>query len=294
MLVSMTGYGDARVETPTGTLAFEIRSVNNRHLKVTVRGSDPYPMLESEIEKVVRRHVKRGTIYVQARAERTRTIGGTMLNGELLRNYIEQIQLATQSLSDGDRQAVLSSALTLPGVAPENASIAVDEEWPLAEKAIEAALKSLNTARNNEGAAMAAELRQAAIVIRTELASITDQLPRVMVSYRTRLLERMRQAVQDAGVAIEPEHIVREAALFADRCDVHEEITRLHGHLAAFEQVLATGGDGPGRRLEFMVQEMGREANTLGSKAGDVTISRHTVEIKATLEKIRELVQNVE
>ena len=111
--------------------------------------------------------------------------------------------------------------------------------------------------------------------------------------YRQRLLERVRQAVADAGVAIQPDHLIREVALFADRTDVSEEVTRLASHLDQFAEIVRKGEEA-GRKLEFVIQEMGRETNTLGSKAGDVAITRHVFEIKATLEKIRELVQNVE
>ena len=119
-------------------------------------------------------------------------------------------------------------------------------------------------------------------------------MPGVLANYRERLLERVKQAVADAGVTLEPEHLVREVALFADRTDVSEETSRLAAHLDTFAELVRTGAEGAGRRLEFVVQEVGRETNTLGSKAGDVTVSRHVVEMKATLEKIRELVQNIE
>jgi uncharacterized protein (TIGR00255 family) len=115
-----------------------------------------------------------------------------------------------------------------------------------------------------------------------------------MGEYRTRLLERIKQALADAGVTLEPDNLIREVALFADRTDVAEEVSRLTAHLDSFAELVRAGAEGAGRRLEFGVQEMGRETNTLGSKAADVTLSRHVVEMKATLEKIRELVQNVE
>jgi uncharacterized protein (TIGR00255 family) len=127
-----------------------------------------------------------------------------------------------------------------------------------------------------------------------QLALINQHLPAVTADYRTRLLERVKQAVVEAGVTVEPEQLIREVALFADRTDVAEETSRLAAHLGTFAELVRTGAEGAGRRLEFVVQEMGRETNTLGSKAGDVTVSRHVVELKATLEKIRELVQNVE
>lgn len=291
MIFSMTGYGDARTTTPSGTLALEIRSVNNRHLKVTVRGSDPYPMLEAEVEKVVRRHVKRGTVLVQVRAERTASAANARLNTALLRAYVKQIEEAVPA---ADRQAVLAGVLGLPGVAPEAIAASADEEWPHAEAGLETALKKLNEARQIEGAAMAAELNSLKNAIADELAKISEHVPRIVASYRARLLERVKGALAETGVNLSPDHVIREVALFADRSDVAEEMTRLTGHLASFDSILAEGGEGAGRRLEFVVQEMGRETNTLGSKAGDVTVSRHAVEVKASLEKIRELVQNIE
>ena len=129
--------------------------------------------------------------------------------------------------------------------------------------------------------------------IRTELTAVRELLPAVTAAYRNRLLERVRQAVADAGVAVGADHLIREVALFAERTDVAEEVTRLAAHLDQFAE-LVRKGDEAGRKLEFVIQEMNREANTLGSKAGDVAVSRHVFEIKSTLEKIRELVQNVE
>jgi uncharacterized protein (TIGR00255 family) len=294
LLFSMTGYGDARTATPSGAASIEVRSVNNRHLKVTVRGDDPYPMLEAEIEKTIRRHVKRGTLLVQVRVERTSAAINARLNTAVLKAYIDQIHRELPGLSAADRTALLAGALALPGVAPQEIAGRDDGEWPLVEKALEAALEKLNASRKAEGRSMAADLRQWATQIAAELEKIRAYLPRLMTVYQQRMIERVTLAVQGSSVSIEPEHLIREVAIFADRSDVAEEMTRLAGHLAAFEEIVALGGDSAGRRLEFIVQEMGREANTLGSKAGDVTVSRHAVEIKTVLEKIRELVQNVE
>jgi uncharacterized protein (TIGR00255 family) len=147
--------------------------------------------------------------------------------------------------------------------------------------------------RRDEGKAMAAELLTLHGVITAELAGVRAILPGVMDDYRQRLLERIRQAVAEAGVVVTADHLIREVALFADRTDVAEEVTRLSSHLDQFAELVRKGEEA-GRKLEFVVQEMGREANTLGSKAGDVAVSRHVFEIKASLEKIRELVLNVE
>ncbi len=140
---------------------------------------------------------------------------------------------------------------------------------------------------------MCAELLNLHRTVTVELDAVRAILPTIAADYRRRLFERVRLALSDAGVGIQPDNLVREVALFADRTDVSEEVTRLSAHLNQFAE-LVRKGDEAGRKLEFVIQEMGREVNTLGSKAGDVAISRHVVEIKAALEKIRELVQNVE
>lgn len=293
----MTGFGEARTQTGALAASVEVRAVNNRYLKVTVRGTDPYPMLESELEKVVRRHVRRGTLLVHVRVERQAQATDLTLNTTALKAYLAQIQKACDEAGTPHLAvSLLAGVLALPGVAPEGVHYGSppDEEWPVVEQTLEAALKKLDVMRRDEGQAMANELLQQHRQIATDLDSIRQLLPGVMGDYRQRLLERVRQAVGDAGVGVQPDHLIREVALYADRTDVAEEVTRLASHLEQFAEVVRKGGEGAGRRLEFVIQEMGRETNTLGSKAGDVSISRHVVEMKATLEKIRELVQNVE
>ncbi|QEL17247.1 YicC/YloC family endoribonuclease [Limnoglobus roseus] len=294
MLLSMTGFGEARALTPDLAVSLEVRSVNNRHLKVTVRGSEPYPALEPDFEKVIRRTVKRGTLHLTVRVERQRGTNGHTLNTAVLTGYLQQIQAACPAATD--TSVLLAALLALPGIAPEAGSRTAvpEEEWPLVERVLHEALTKLDAVRRDEGRAMADELLLHHRHIKDQLELVRQHLPRVMDDYRQRLLDRIRQAVASAGVTVEPEHLIRELAAYADRTDVSEEVTRLDAHLIQFEEVIRKESDGPGRRLEFVLQEMGRETNTLGSKAGDVTISRNVVEIKATLEKMKELVQNVE
>jgi uncharacterized protein (TIGR00255 family) len=294
----MTGFGEARHQTDALSVGVEVRAVNNRYLKVTVRGTDPYPMLEPELEKVIRRHVRRGTLLVHVRVDRQARSADLALNTTALTTYLRQILKACESagLPQAYQAPVFAGALALPGVAPEGEHFGSppEEEWPVVEQTLEAALKSLDAMRREEGRAMAAELLALQRHITAQLDAIRQQLPGVMAEYRQRLIDRIRQALKDTAVPVEPDHLVREVALFADRSDVSEEVTRLASHLDQFAEVVRKGDEGAGRKLEFVIQEMGRETNTLGSKAGDVTVSRHVVEIKATLEKIRELVQNVE
>jgi uncharacterized protein (TIGR00255 family) len=293
----MTGFGEARGQGAGFAVSVEVRAVNNRHLKVTVRGSDPYPMLEPELEKVVRRYVKRGTLHINVRVERQPKPSELKLNIAVLQTYLQQIHAVSREAGCPEyTAALLPGVLALPGVAPEPGQRTglPEEEWPVVEKTLADALSRLDGMRRDEGRAMANELLLHHRHVCDQLELIRQHLPAVMADYRQRLLERVRQAIAEAGVTIEEPHLIREVALFADRTDVSEEVMRLSSHLEQFEDVLRTESDSPGRRLEFVVQEMGRETNTIGSKAGDVIVSRHVVEIKATLEKIRELVQNVE
>jgi uncharacterized protein (TIGR00255 family) len=293
----MTGFGEARTQTDTLGVSVEVRAVNNRHLKLTVRGTEPYPLYESEVEKVVRRHIRRGTLHVYLRVERQGVSAAPALNVGALADYLRQIRLACEEAGTPEFVApLLSGALALPGVAPEsrnNGAGLPEDEWPVVEQTLDAALTRLNQMRRDEGKAMGAELLAHHRIIAEHLDSIRTLLPGVVSDYRQRLLERVRQAVADAGVVLSAESIIREVALFADRTDVSEEVTRLSSHLDQFGELVRKGEEA-GRKLEFVIQEMGRETNTTGSKAGDVAISRHVVEIKASLEKLRELVLNVE
>jgi uncharacterized protein (TIGR00255 family) len=148
--------------------------------------------------------------------------------------------------------------------------------------------------REAEGQAMLAELQSLIATIQFRLDDIRKDIPGTMMDYQKRLSERIRQATADAGVVFEEANLIREIALYSDRTDISEEVVRLQGHLDSVSNLFKKTSDGAGRRLEFLAQEMGREANTLGSKAGSNAISRHAIEIKATLEKFKELILNIE
>lgn len=297
MLLSMTGFGAARGSGPGSAVAVEVRAVNNRHLKVTVRGTDPYPLFETEFEKAVRKHVRRGSVQVQVKVDREAKSTDLALNAAALKAYKRQVIEACDGLDSAAVNAVLGGLLGLPGVAPEAVSMGglPEDEWPAVEKVLDDALRKLDLVRREEGKAMAAELLALHAAMTDALGGVRECLPAVVANYRTRILERVRQAVADAGVTVEADHLIREVAVFADRTDVSEEVTRFAAHLDQFAELVKAGAaDGAGRRLEFVVQEMGREANTLGAKAGDVAVSRRVVDLKANLERVRELIQNVE
>jgi uncharacterized protein (TIGR00255 family) len=296
VLFSMTGYGEASYSSDVLQLAIELRAVNNRYLKVTLRAVEPYNLLEAEVEKVVRRSVKRGTLQVHLRCTRRLAAQDYQINAVALRSYVEQLRGVCRELAlPGAEQALLTQALALPGVVPEpaSASLSLDEEWPILERTLEQALTKLQAMRLEEGRAMAQELLQLRDQIGRHLGAIRARMPQVAETYRDRALERVRTLLREVDVAVDAKDLIKEVAVFAERADVSEEVVRLASHLEQFQEVLDEP-ESAGRKLEFLTQEMFRETNTIGSKASDVEISRHVVEIKGTLEKIRELVQNVE
>jgi uncharacterized protein (TIGR00255 family) len=297
VLLSMTGYGEAHYQSERLSLSIELRALNNRYLKVSVRAPEPYNLLESEFDKVVRRSVRRGTVQVNVRCERQHTLQDFRLNATALRSYLGQLQTLEQELGKGrlGGDALLGQILALPGVVPEpgNTDLHAEEEWPLLERVLEEALGRLQGMRQEEGRAMAEEFLQYRDQIAEQLARIRQRAPAVIAGYRDRLHERVRNLLAELDIVIDRSELIKEVSIFAERSDIAEEVVRLASHLDQFQEIM-NEPESPGRKLEFLTQEMFREVNTIGSKASDVEISRHVVEIKGTLEKIRELVQNVE
>jgi uncharacterized protein (TIGR00255 family) len=292
----MTGYGEASQANERLVVQAEVRAVNNRYLKVSLRTVEPFHVWEADIEKVIRRTVKRGTVQVYLRVQRPARGSDFVINAVALQSYVHQLQqLARQlALSDGG-QSLFTQVLSLPGVVPEPALAAfnAEEDWPVVEQTVEAAVARLQQMRQEEGRAMATQLLHLRDRIGEELAQIQSRSPLVVSAYRERLYERVRTLLSELDVQIDRKDLIREVALFAERADISEETVRLASHLMQFGEALQEA-DSPGRKLEFLIQEMFRETNTMGAKASDVEISRHVVEIKGILEKIRELVQNVE
>jgi uncharacterized protein (TIGR00255 family) len=293
----MTGYGEAHHQGDRLSLSIELRALNNRYLKVSVRAPEPYNLLESEFEKVVRRTVRRGTIQISMRCERQSTPQDFRINPTAVRSYLGQLQALEGEFGQSELKvdSLLAQVLALPGVVPEagSAEFQRDEEWPLLERVLDEALRRLQAMRQEEGRAMAQEFLQYRDYIAAQLGQIRQRAPEVVAGYRDRLHERVRNLLTELDIEIDRSELIKEVSVFAERSDIAEEVVRLASHLDQFQDIM-NEPESPGRKLEFLTQEMFREANTIGSKASDVEISRHVVEIKGTLEKIRELVQNIE
>jgi uncharacterized protein (TIGR00255 family) len=249
-------------------------------------------MIEPALEQLVREKVRRGTVQVNLRLERPRRPEDYRLNLTALNSYRDQLK----ALQGHDERSVdVSGLLSLPGVVESSSADEgiPAEDWPEIARAVGAALAQLEASRAQEGKVMALELSTLGREIRSHLGAIAERGPLAVLALQARLCERIEALVNSSGVTVEPKDLAREVAVLADRCDIAEEIVRLRAHLTQFHEII----DEPqsaGRKLEFVTQEIGREINTVGSKASDVQISRSVVEVKALLEKIRELVQNVE
>jgi uncharacterized protein (TIGR00255 family) len=290
----MTGHGEAQCHQDGLAVSVEVRTVNNRFVKVSMRLPDAYHVLEPEIEATVRQHVRRGSVSVSIQVQREPTADDFKLNEGVLASYRRQLERVSQQA--GMTEPIrLDALLNLPGVVSECGAYRHDAEadWPLIDQTLRAALQNLAQMRAAEGAAMARDLHAQCEAMAADLAKVCERAPVVVQSYRRRLTDRLNALLQDFGVSIQPADIVREVGIFADRSDISEEVVRLRSHLEQFDAI-AQAEESNGRKLEFVIQEMLRETNTIGSKANDAEIARHVVEIKTAIERMREMIQNVE
>jgi uncharacterized protein (TIGR00255 family) len=290
----MTGYGEAHRREGDLGVGVEVRTINNRYFKLTMKCGEGYNLLESEIEQTVRDQIRRGTVQVNLRIDRLTAADDYLINRGVLAGYREQLQ----SLYDEwhvVEQVPLETLLELPGVVIENPNRKTDVmgQWPTIRETLVAAMTNLAKMRADEGAHMAEDLRGNLRVIAAELAKIEARAPQTAEQYRKRLTERVQAALAEHQITLNASDLLKETAVYADRSDISEEIVRLKSHLVQFEKFVQTE-ESAGRKLEFLTQEMFREINTIGSKANDVEISTYVIEIKTAVERIREMIQNVE
>jgi len=289
----MTGFGEGHHQQEGLAVAVEVRTINSRYFKLSVRTAEDYNSLEPRVDGVVRKSIRRGTVQVNIRVDRTQSPDDYRINTELLESYRRQLVPLASEWKSSDVVA-LESLLMLPGVIEDSAGGGDTEaEWPMVQKALEAAIKNLAQMREEEGRAMADDLKVNCQAIAAGLDQVQSRAPLVAEAFRERLSERLTKILAQREIALEPGDLIREVGLFAERSDISEEIVRLRSHLDQFDTIMALP-ESTGRKLEFLTQEMFREANTIGSKANDVEIARQVIEIKAAIERIREMIQNIE
>ncbi|GJQ30243.1 MAG: YicC family protein [Phycisphaerae bacterium] len=295
MVRSMTGYGDASATIDGVHYFVEVRSLNNKYFKATIRLADAFQGLEAEFESRLREKISRGTVTLNARCTDTSAQAAHEINAKALARYAEQvksIRVEGQALN-----VDLGALLALPGVLqpPANEEDLLARArgafFPLVEKAI----AGLMAMRQREGAVVAEELRGQLDYIAARLGIVRERAPAVIAEYENRLRQRIAALLADAGLRVEPVDIIREIASYAERTDIAEEIQRLSAHVDQFRELLGSSDARPiGRTLDFLAQEMLREANTIASKSPDAGVSRAAVEIKGAIDRIKEQVQNLE
>ncbi len=293
MIVSMTGFGDATAERDGTHYAVELRSLNNRFFKPVIKLPDNVSGLEPELETTLRERLGRGSITYILKMRTDSAEAAYHINTQALKAYLEQLQ-AVKGL-DRLVQIDLASLVQLPGVCqePRDDSDEIEKHGDMIRRITDAAIGKCQTMRESEGRALFGELMRHAGVIAASLAEIETRAPSVVEDYHKRLLQRVNQLLSKAELQVGQADLLREVAVFAERADICEEIQRLTSHLRAFEEACREG-EHAGRKLDFIAQEMLREANTIASKANDAAIARHIVEIKGAIDRLKEQVQNVE
>ena len=296
----MTGQGEGRCTVPQGgMLLAEVRAVNNRHLKLNLRLGDGLGVLEPEIDGLVRAYVKRGTLNLNVVWSGRPMLDLYRIQPDVVEGYLRQCQAIAAKV--GLSSAVtLSDVLALPGAVVESAASNADcpELREALTFAVTQALEQLNRMRSHEGAQMAAEIQRLVAQMIEHTSVIEQRAPAVLSDYRERLRTRVATAVAEAISAgevapLSETDLIREVALMSDRIDIREELVRLASHYDQLQQMVSSQ-DSQGRKLDFLVQEIFRECNTIGSKSSDALIAQRVVELKSTLEQVRELIQNVE
>jgi uncharacterized protein (TIGR00255 family) len=293
MIVSMTGFGDATAERGGTHYAVEIRSLNNRFFKPVIKLPDAISGLEPELESMLRERLGRGSITYIFKMRSDSAEAAYHINTGALKAYVEQLR-AIQGL-DRFVSIDLAGLVQLPGVCqePRDESDEIATHGDVVRELTLAAVAKLQTMREREGRALFDELMRHVNVIATSLAEIATRAPAVVEDYHKRLQQRVNQLLAKAELRVDESALIREVAVFAERADVAEEIQRLTSHLSAFEEACRQD-EHAGRKLDFIAQEMLREANTIGSKANDAAIARSIVEIKGAIDRLKEQVQNVE
>lgn len=299
---SMTGQGHATGAGELGTITVELRTVNNRGFKCIPRLSDSLAALDSRIEAFARSLIHRGTVHLAVTWRRPSAEEFPSVNSELLKEYCRQLQHVQESLGHLNTSIDLATMLSLPGVIVTLREERRDDDplWEFVSEVIGRAIDNLNAMREVEGGHMAETLEADCQQIRTRLDRIAELAPGAVDAYRARLETKIRRVLTQHDIETQPIDLLREVQIYADRADISEEVTRLSSHLKMFVSVLAgDGGDSKrreptGRKLDFVIQEMFRETNTIGSKAADAEVSSQVVEIKCAIERMRELVQNLE
>jgi len=289
----MTGFGRGTAELDNVRVVVEVAGLNHRFLDTSIRMPGEFAPLESELRNILKKRLARGRITVNVELSYADDMAArsASFDVDLAANYVSKLQKMAETLGINGELSV-SDVINLPGVM-DTARLVIDDATirPVLLDSFGQALDAFDEARSVEGETLSRDVIGHVERIRSMADEVATRIPQVVESYRDRLQARVKE-LDESGL-IEPDRITAEIALFADKCDVSEEVVRLRSHVARFLDLI--GGDEPvGRQLDFLCQEMHREITTIGSKGRDSDVSHIVVEAKGELEKVREQVQNLE
>ncbi len=288
MIHSMTGYAAAAREFPFGTLSVELRSVNHRYLDVQFRLPDDLRAVEPTLREMLGEHVTRGK--VECRVSLSASPGAhtsLKLNEDLMRQ-LEELERKVRAMLTGAGQLSAAEILRWPGVLSSE-PLPLEALQAACRDLLVSALREFNAARGREGEKLRAILLERAAAMERRIAEIGPRFPQVLATFQERLATRLREALGSG----DEERIRQEVAVFAAKIDVDEELSRLTAHVGELKRILAGGGTA-GKKLDFLMQELNREANTLASKSVDIAVTQAALDMKLLIEQMREQVQNIE
>ena len=288
MINSMTGFGRTELQTPDGQLQLEVRSVNHRYLDTQFKLPDGFRSIEQELRDIVAARLKRGKVDTSLSFKRLADQPAeTHINAERARQVIEQLETVS-TLMKNPAPINPAAVMRMPGVIEEQETT-LDNIYPVVKDALTSAVNQLAENRAREGAKIHAMLDSRCTEILTLAAGVRERLPAVLSGIR----ERLEKKIESLQVQVDNDRLEQELAIIAQKLDVSEELERLDAHVEEVRNTL--GAEEPvGRRLDFLMQELNREANTLGSKSADTETTQAAVDLKVVIEQMREQVQNVE
>ncbi|OGA25669.1 MAG: YicC family protein [Betaproteobacteria bacterium RIFCSPLOWO2_02_FULL_67_26] len=288
MIHSMTGYATAAREFPFGMLSVELRSVNHRYLDIQFRLPDDLRAVEPALRELVSEHVRRGKVECRVSFSAAPGTHRMLTLNEDLMLRLEELELKIRTMLAGAGQLTVADVLRWPGMLATD-PLPLEELQAACRELLAAVLREFNATRGREGDKLKALLLDRAAGMEQRIAETAPRIPQVVDAYRERLAARLREALGGG----EDERIRQEVAVFAAKIDVDEEISRLTAHVSELKQALANGG-AVGKKLDFLMQELNREANTLASKSVDLAVTRAALELKLLIEQMREQIQNIE
>jgi uncharacterized protein (TIGR00255 family) len=292
MIYSMTGYAALSEELPLGTLGIEIRSVNHRYLDVQFRLPDEFRSFEPGMRELVASRLTRGKVECRLGFQKTPSSEFSLQLNTSLLNQLVALERSVRSHLPGAASLTVSDVVRWPGMIEADV-LPLEQLREQAQALMQRALDEFTAARAREGDKLKTLLLERVAQMEALVQKVEPRIPQLVATYQERLAARLKEALRDVAATLDEDRLRQELVMYASRVDVEEELSRLIAHLAETRRILTRGG-AAGKRLDFLMQELNREANTLGSKSVDIDVSQASVELKVLIEQMREQVQNIE